>query len=306
MRYIFYVNPTAGKGDMQSKIITTIKNHFANLKADWRIHITKARGDAEVSARKEAQKGDQVRMFACGGEGTMFEVLNGIVGFDNVELGVIPCGSANDFLKFFDSRSPFLDIEDQLDGNAIALDLIKAGNRYCLNGCSVGMDAMVASGMSAFKRWPLVSGSLAYKLAILKVFFGRLGISADISIDDAPPQKTDCLFAVVANAPYYGGGYKGAPDAVPFDEKLDFTLVDIISRLKILKFLPMYEKGTHKSLDCCTLKRCNSMEFKSEKSIPVNLDGEIVETDKMRFEIVKKAVNFVVPKTLCEKLLINV
>ncbi len=306
MRYVFYINPVAGKGNAQEDIIKSINDYFADKTDEFKIHITTAIGDAQSSARCEAETGDNIRMFACGGEGTVFEVLNGIAGYSNVELGVIPCGSANDFLKFFESRDNFLNIAEQIDGEAIKMDLIKAGDIYCLNGCSVGMDAVVARDMSIFKNWPLVSGSLAYNLAIVKTFLGKLGITADISVDGEEPQRKTCLFAVIANAPYYGGGYKGAPDAVPYDNKLDFTLVDKISKLKILKFLGIYKKGEHRKLDCCTLKNCTSMEFTSDKPIPVNLDGEIIETDHMKFELVKGAVKFVLPKGVTNKLLTNV
>ncbi len=306
MRYVFYVNPVAGKGNTQDEIIRSIKQYFSDKAYDFKIHITESIGDAKRSAKKEAETGDDIRMFACGGEGTVFEVLNGIVGYKNVELGVIPCGSANDFLKFFESRDNFLNIAEQIDGETVEMDLIKAGDKYCLNGCSVGMDAVVARDMSIFKKWPLVSGSFAYTLAIVKTFLGKLGITADISVDGGAPERKNCLFAVVANAPYYGGGYKGAPEAVPFDNKLDFTLVDKISKLKILKFLGLYKKGEHKKLDCCTLKNCTSMEFTAEKPIPVNLDGEIIESTNMKFELVKGAVKFVLPKGIANKLLIKV
>lgn len=306
MRNVFYINSIAGKGDVQANIIADIKNYFSDKAENFRIHITKAIGDAKADARREAETGDDIRMFACGGEGTVFEVLNGIVGYSNVELGVIPCGSANDFLKFFGSRDSFLNISEQIDGETVDMDLIKAGDNYCLNGCSVGMDAVVARDMSLFKKWPLVSGSLAYNLAIVKTFLGKLGITANISVDGEKPQKKNCLFAVIANAPYYGGGYKGAPDAVPYDNKLNFTLIDNISKFKILKFLGIYKKGEHKSLDCCTLKNCHSMEFTSEEPIPVNLDGEIIETKSMKFELVKNAVKFVIPSGIKSKLLTKI
>lgn len=306
MRYIFYINPTAGKGSAQDDIINSIEAFFADKTDEVKIHITTYKGDAQEDAAREACTGDDIRMFACGGEGTVFEVLNGIAGYQNVELGVIPCGSANDFLKFFKTRDEFLNIAEQIDGETISMDLIKAGDQYCLNGCSVGMDAVVASRMSEFKKWPFVSGSFAYTLAIAKTFLGKLGITADISVDGSEFERKECLFAVVANAPYYGGGYKGAPYAVPFDHKLDFTLVDKISKLKILKFLGIYKSGKHRKLDCCTLKNCTSMEFKSESPIPVNLDGEIVLTKAMKFEMVKDAVKFVVPKSVAGKLLIKV
>ena len=268
--------------------------------------MTRFAGDAEQTARNEAQKGDPVRMFACGGEGTCYEVINGVKGFDNVEVGVIPCGSTNDFLKFFDSREPFYDIAAQIGGSGHKMDLIKAGDRFCINGCSVGMDAMVARDMHLFKGLPLVGGGLAYKLAILKNFLGKIGATLDLWVDNKPLGRKNCLFAVIANAPFYGGGYKGAPDAVPYDGKLNFTLVDVISRLKILKFLPIYEKGEQAKLDCCRMRECESMEFRTEKPVPVNLDGEIVETDNMRFEIVKSALSFVVPRGITMKILTKV
>ena len=306
MRYIFYVNPVAGKGNTQESIIASINDYFANKTEEFRIHITNSANDAQADAKREAETGDNIRMFACGGEGTVFEVLNGIAGHKNVELGVIPCGSANDFLKFFESRDSFLNIAEQIDGESIAMDLIKAGDKYCLNGCSVGMDAVVGRDMSIFKKWPLVSGSLAYNLAIVKTFLGKLGITADISVDGEAPQRKTCLFAVIANAPYYGGGYKGAPNAVPYDNKLDFTLVDKISKFKILKFLGIYKRGEHKKLDYCTLRHCTSMEFNAEKPIPVNLDGEIIETKHMKFELVKSAVKFVLPRSIANNLLTKV
>lgn len=306
MKYLFFVNPMAGKGKTQETVIENIKNFFADKRNEYKIHLTRFKGDAEAVAREEAQKGEHITMFACGGEGTCYEVLNGIVGFDNVSLGVIPCGSANDFLKFFKARDAFADIRSQIEGETMPMDLIKAGDRYCLNGCSVGMDAMVANDMSIYKRLPLVNGSLAYKLAIVKVFFSKLGVSVKLSLDDEPPIDLRCLFAVIANGPVYGGGYTSAPDAVPFDGKLDFTLVDVVSRIKILKFLKDYEKGTHAKYPFCHLKNCKSMEFTSDTPIPVNLDGEIVHSKNMRFELVKSAVKFIIPKGVNTKLLTKV
>ncbi len=296
MRYLFFINPTAGKGKLQQSVIDGIKKYFLQKEEEYKIHITRFKGDAEATAKKEAQTGDEITMFACGGEGTEYEVLNGIIGYDNVTLGVIPCGSANDFLKCFNKKELFLDIGKQLTGSIEYMDVIKAGDRYCLNGCSVGMDAMVGRDMSIFKNWPLVSGSMAYNLSLVKTFFNKLGVKIKISIDDCEPQERNCLFAVVANGPCYGGGFFAAPKAIPNDNKLDFTMVDTISHFKILKFLPLYKSGNHSHLECCHLSNCNSMEFTSETPIPINLDGEIVVSKTMRFEIIKKAVRFVLPK----------
>ncbi len=296
MRYVFLINPAAGKGELQPEIEAAVRKYFADNGGDYTVYVTKSGDDMIQHAVNEAKKGDMVRIFACGGEGTVFDVLNGIIDCKNAELGVIPCGSANDFLKFFDDKAKFCNIGAQINGESVPMDLIKAGEYYCLNGCSVGMDAMVANDMNIFKSWPLVNGKTAYKLAIVKTFLKKLGVKIKVSIDGETPVRHNCLFAVVANAPYYGGGYKSAPDAVPYDGKLDFTVVDVISKLKVPKFLSLYEKGKHAELDYCHLRRCKRMEFTSAQPVPVNLDGEIIQSTGMSFEIVKGAVNFIVPE----------
>lgn len=302
MKYLFIINPTAGKGDKQQGIIDSVNRYFKDKNEDYEIYTTSAAGDAKSKAASAAQSGEELTVFACGGEGTVFEVLNGIVGFDNVKLGVIPCGSANDFLKFFESSEPFSDIAEQIGGTAVLTDIIKANEYYCINGCSVGMDAVVARDMIIFKDWRGVSGSMAYKLAVIKTFFGKIGVNINLSVDGSAAENENCLFAVIANAPYYGGGYKSAPDANPFDGVLNFTKVKTISKLNVPKFLSLYEKGLHSSLDYAELRNCNSMEFTSEKPVPVNLDGEIIESNHMKFSIIKGGVNFVLPRSVFENI----
>ena len=228
MRYVFIINPVAGKGKGPEAIIPKIKECFGG-KENYTVHVTRYKGEAREIAETQAKTGDNIRIFACGGEGTFFEVLNGIVGYDNVEIGVIPCGSANDFLKCFAEKDAFLNIKEMSRGVAVELDLIKADDLYCINQCSVGMDAIVADRMQKFKTLPLVSGKMAYNLAIIKLFLGKIGLDLKIKLDDKIEITKNCLFAVCANGKVYGGGYTSAPNALPFDGKLDFTIVDTIS-----------------------------------------------------------------------------
>lgn len=299
MKYLFFINPKAGKGKNQKSIIASIHEYFKNSGGEYEIIETRFKGDAEQTAKKYAETGERLRMFACGGEGTAYEVVNGIYGYDNAEIGVIPCGSANDFLKYFGNSEPFGDIAAQVEGEAVPIDLIDADGRICINGCSVGMDAMVARDMHIFKRWPLVGGALSYQLAIVKNFLKpKLGVSLELTLDGQKLGKQNCLFAVLANAPFYGGGYKGAPDAVPNDGELDFTKVETISHFKVLKFLGKYKRGDIDDIPFCEKRRGFSMSFKSQKPIPVNLDGEIEECISKTFSIIKNAVRFVIPSTL--------
>ena len=307
MRYAFIINPAAGKGKAVKALGIEIAEYCSLHKKEYSVQITTAPGDAKRFANEHAKKGDEVTIFLAGGEGTVFEALNGVMGYDNVTLAVIPIGSANDFLKFFPKhkKSAFRNIEDQMAGRPIKMDVIKAGEYYCLNGCSAGMDAIVAKYMSDFRRLPLVSGSMAYNLAIVKCFLGKIGCRLSLSADGKDMGNKDCLFAVVANGPAYGGGYLAAPDAVPFDGVLNFTIVEKINKFKILKFIGRYKKGQVDGLTFVHREKCESFSVRSENPVPVNLDGEIFETKEMDFHIVKSAVKFLIPDSVSRNLLIN-
>lgn len=303
MRYVFIINPVAGKMNAEENLKNALSDYFSGREDTYSVFITAAKGDAYNIAKSEAEKGDEVRIFACGGDGTVFEVLNGLVGYDNASLGVVPVGSANDFLKYFDEadKSAFLSIEQQIKGESVPCDLIKVEDKYSLNICSVGMDAIVADGMSAFKKWPLVSGPMAYKLSLAKVFLGKIGMNFKLTIDGEEIPARDYLFALCANGPCYGGGWRSAPDANPFDNVLNFVTVEKISKLKILAFLGDYKNGKVAKYPFSRTGMCSEMIIESDKPFPVNLDGEIMRFKRAVFSLVKDGVKFVVPKALLSK-----
>ena len=295
MRDIFIINPAAGKEDCTVALTAQIREVYGD---DAKILITTGEGDALLKARREAETGDEVRIFACGGDGTSFEVLNGIVGYENAAIGVIPIGSANDFIKYFgfDSKPRFLDLKKQKNGTLLPIDLIKAGDKYCMNQCCAGLDAQVADFMRGFKRLPFISGPMAYNLAVVKAFLGKIGINMKVTADGKIFKDGSVLFAVCANAPVYGGGYISAPKAVLNDGLLDCVTIDTVKRIRVPSLLPKYKGGKHEELDVCTMGRCKSFEFECDREIPVSLDGEIIHTDKFKCEIIEKGINFVLPE----------
>ena len=159
-----------------------------------------------------------------------------------------------------------------------------------------GLDALVAQRMQRYKRLPLVSGSMAYNIALVKTFLGKLGINMKVTADGKPFSEGSLLFAICANAPVYGGGYISAPNARIADGLLDCVTIETVSKLKFLKLLPIYKGGRHEGIDVCNMGKCKSFEFRADRVIPVSLDGEIIHTDNFACEIVEKAINFVVPK----------
>ena len=299
MKPIFIINPNAGKGSLRK----SITRKLGNLGIEY--YLTENANHATEIAAKYAESEGEVVIFSCGGEGTNYEVVNGIAGCDNVTLGIVPLGTGNDFIKYFGERTPFLDIEDQLSGEAVYLDLIKVESEgktyYGINSCSAGMDAMVCENTVKFKKLPLITGSMAYLFGIVQTLFCSFSKKMDFVIDSSPMNDIPSLFAVCANAPFYGGGYKCAPDSNPSDGKLNYSIISTRSKLKIVSILGKYRKGTHTSLPFCHYGECSKMEYRSSEKIPFNIDGEVFHFKDVKCEVVKHALKLMLPKSICEK-----
>ncbi|MBQ6569579.1 MAG: diacylglycerol kinase family lipid kinase [Clostridia bacterium] len=298
MRYVFIINPKAGKKNPYKKVFPRLKKICEENGLNYSCHLTKGTGHATELARMEAEKGDSVRIFACGGDGTLTETANGIIGFDNAELGAIPCGSGNDYIKSFEGVD-FSDYMSNILGTAKKVDAIKVNDKYALNICSLGVDAMVAYRMVMFKRWPLVSGHMAYTLALLVTVLGKISTKFDIEIDGQPTYSGKTTLALGASGKCYGGGYWGAKKAVVDDGLLDCVILKKIPKIKLAGLLAKYKVGEH--FDDPAFKKIliykhgKTMTLKCKKPTVLNFDGECVKTDRVDLELVPSALNFVVP-----------
>ena len=243
-----------------------------------------------------------IYLLVVGGDGTINEVLNGIIGCNNVNLGIIPCGSGNDFVKYFEDPAAFLDLGNLLHGEIVPLDVIRMGDRVAVNSCSVGMDAMVADHVRHFKKLP-ISASLAYKLSCVYTAFKKFRNDLEITIDGRKLGKIPCLFAACANAPFYGGGFRCAPTACPGDGKLEYSIIECRSKLQMIKILGRYRKGTHITLENCRYGNCSQMEISSSRPMVINMDGEIFHDTHAKFELVKGAVRLILPRSLVGRFL---
>jgi len=301
MRYVFIINPTAGKKNPQGWIQEKIEQELKPKGMDCRLYTTTQPGHATEIARQEAEKGDSVRIMACGGDGTVCEVSRGVMGYPNAVLGIFPCGSGNDYIKIFGKKELFCSLISQHEGKTVPVDMIRAGDEYAVNLCSLGVDAKVGESMTRFKNLPLVSGPAAYNMAVIKVLFGRMYDRLHITIDDAIHYEGDFFFALAGSGQFYGGGYHGAPEAIPDDGLLDFVLIKSTNKLKILDILPRYKRGDHRTDDFGGLvfkHRGKKMEVRSLSQEPaaVNLDGETSRRSEITFEVVPKAIHLLLPK----------
>jgi len=302
VRHIFYINPAAGRRSCMDKLASRIDAYFAAHGGSCAIVQTAAPRELVELSRAEALKGGEVRMYACGGDGTMFDLVNGVYGLPNVEVGEIPCGSANDFIRFFGTPEDFMDIEGQVLGASAPLDVIREGERYALNQCSMGMDAEVAARKDSYKNLPLVSGSMSYNLALLSAFIRNTHNKFRVRFDGGDEEAGDYLFVVAANAPYYGGGFMSAPAACPNDGLLECVTIDSVPRRRILALMGAYRRGEHVNFDFCRIRRVTQVEIWAEKQAPVNMDGEIFRTNHAVFSVAEQRIRFIVPGICARKM----
>lgn len=301
MRYVMIVNPAAGKQSAAETVLPAVRKFFVEQGLNPVCYLTREPREAIRLTEREAEKGDPVRIFAFGGDGTLGEVAQGAAGKDHVEIGIFPCGSGNDYIKIFGTMKDFLSPKKQLAGVSRPVDLIRSGLGISINLCSVGLDAMVALYMERIKRLPLVSGPAAYDLALLRVLFGRIGDNLRVRIDDSETFEGCFVFALAASGQYYGGGYRGAPQAVPDDGLLDFILIRKPQLYQIPRLIGLYKAGKHMEAkefkEILTFRRGKKMEIVAEKPVASNLDGEVALIKAARFQVLPGAVRFILPES---------
>ena len=298
MKYVFIVNPVAGK-KKAGEFIPEIEKICRAKGVDYEIYKTAGVGEAKKYTRRLGESGEVVRVYGCGGDGTLFEVINGAVGFDNLQVGALPLGSGNDFVRNFGKKKDFLDVLSQLDGESRKIDLIKCGEKYAVSQCSMGIDAEVCAKQASFKKLPLMSGEMAYTASLVYCFLTKSSNVFEISIDDGEFETYNVLFALCGNARYYGGGYKGIPLAVCDDGLLDFIIVrKDMPVIKFLKEMGNYKAGKHLEWDRTIFRRGKKMTVRSRKFSAVNVDGECEFVKERTFEIVPKGINFVFPSNI--------
>ena len=296
MKHIFIINPAAGKSDKTAEYTAKIEAACGGL--DYEIAVSEGPGDCTRIAREAAKTGEAVRLYACGGDGTLNEVVAGAAGYDNAAVTAYVGGSGNDFVKIFDDREAFRSLDRLLDAETATFDLIDVNGSPAINICCVGLDSRVGAGMAKFKRLPGVSGSLAYILSIAENLFR--GISEHYIVDvDGERIDGEMTFVCVANARYYGGGFYAVPDAQPDDGLLDVLLVKKIRLWQVPNALAKYKAGRYRELGAIARHiRTEAITIRCDHDSPVNLDGEIRMARNVQMKISDKKIRFFYPKGL--------
>ena len=308
MKTVFIINPKAGQGKKSYKIKHEIYKAVLYSGADAEIYTTLDVGDGERYARNYCRINGPARFIAVGGDGTLNEVLNGAMGFDGAEVGVIPFGTGNDFCRNFEDRESFKDILSQISGEGIPCDAIKYTTSiggvdktgYCVNMMNIGFDCNVADMTQDMKKKPFISGPFAYFISIFATLIKKKGADLTIQTDGETVHQGPLLLTSVANGSYCGGGIMSNPTASVQDGFININIIKNVSRFKFITLLPFYMKGTFLKLrnidKIVTSKKCKRVTITPHtKGFRVSNDGEITEMGALELEIVHNAFRFVVP-----------
>ena len=299
MKHVFIINPNAGKYDSRQRIYDMADALREKHGLDVQCILTKKQGHATELARRLCDSGEELRFYACGGDGTVNEVANGVIGYDNAAMTVIPVGTGNDFLKNFGGAAAlFEDAENLWDGPQFPMDAIDVNGRIALTIACSGIDARVAADVHKYSESPLLDGKTSY-IASLAVNFLFKGIASHwtVTLDDEVIED-DFSLVSVCNGRYYGGGFMPVAEARMDDGVLNTLVVKKVSRVTFAKFVGPYSKGGYSKFP--EYAHCSTpqvIRIHSEKpDIVTCLDGECMTNSDVTIRLSEKKLNFFGPE----------
>ena len=301
MKHLFIINPAAGSRNRTDEYSQVIHKICRARKLDYEIRVSTAPGEATRIAREAACTGGELRLYACGGDGTLNEVAAGAAGYDNAAVTVFSGGSGNDFVKIFDEPKAFFDLHRLMDAEEATFDLIRCNGDLALNICSVGLDARIGTDVSRYKRLPLLQGFRAY--AVSTVVNVVKGIAEPYTVEvDGEQLEGEMTFVCVCNGRFYGGGFNPIPEADPSDGKLDVLVVKKVSRLQVPGLIGKYKNGRYRELhQVARYIKTDSIKITCRKPTPINLDGELRTAQTIEMSVAKEKIRFFYPKGLSWK-----
>lgn len=296
MKHLFIVNPTAGGQDKTAAITAEVERVFAGRSEDFEVYTTKAPLDACKKIEYEAEMYEDLRVYACGGDGTLNECVSASVGRKNVSVTCYPTGTGNDFIKTFgEEKKLFHDLDALVNGEVHQIDVIECNDRYSINICSVGIDARIGTDVHKYSALPLIGGATGYVTSTVVNFFK--GIRDDLRvICDGKLYYGDMSLICCCNGTHYGGGFNPVPEARIDDGEMTCLLVKGISRLAFVKLVSAYAKGQYLRLpEYITPLHTTALEIESEKELTFQLDGEILTAKKVKLRLLPGMLNFIAP-----------
>lgn len=301
IKHIFILNPAAGKGEKQLGLGDQIKRACMERGVDFLLHQTAGRGEATTFVDEMCQQNPdcQLRFYACGGDGTLSETVNGAYGHPNALVGVIPVGTGNDFVRNFEGNQAFLDIGAQLDGSEQVLDLIRYNQNFCVNMINIGFDCEVVKQTAKIKRSRLIPAGMGYIAGLVITLVRKPGVKASVYLEDGEAQQRRMLLTAVANGAWCGGGFHSNPLSLQDDGILDVLMIKNVSRVRFLSLVKSYKQGSYihdpRARRVIDYAKCSKVRYTFEKMQSICVDGEVIDVQELEISAVKGALHFILP-----------
>jgi diacylglycerol kinase (ATP) len=276
---IVILNPTANRGNMKQYrelLRSRLDDHQQGEYVE-----TSRQGEAQERAMLAAKEDRPV--IIVGGDGSVHEVVNGILGAGRrVPLGIVAAGSGNDYawntLKL--PHDPAAAIERAFSGQLVESDAGVVNGKYFANSFSVGLDADIAVAAGRMKKVPFMSGSRLYYGSTLKqLLFGYhrcpwLKLTLDGNEEAIDAEYKRYVLMAVTIGPTYGAGFRINPTADYKDGFFDVCTISYTPLLRALKLLPVVQKGEHDGLPEVTFFRAKAVHIESRETVNIQMDGE--------------------------------
>ena len=277
----FIINPCAGGGHRRKKsklAVKIIETKLKNTGVDFAFHFTEYPKHAVSIAKDLIEKG-ATDIIVVGGDGTLHEVLNGFSDFDRVNLGIIPCGTGNDFANAIGvPEDPEKALDIVLTHKPQYTDFMQMPTVRGLNIIGMGIDVDVLRLYEKVRK----KTRLSYTLCLIKTLFNFKYSEFDVETENAK-ESYRSMIAAVANGYRYGGGIAICPVASPTDNKLDFVAVKEMKKIKMIGAFLKLKKGKILTVPETVHFNAKNVKITPKGSYTVNVDGQLY--DDIPFEI---------------------
>jgi len=290
------LNPSSG-GGAGGKLVDRLRTRLEARGHAFDLRLTEGPGHATELARESA---DRSLVLAVGGDGTLHEIVNGILGTGSgPALAVLPVGTGNDFHRMVGTDRSIDAALDLIDhGREARFEVGRArwegGERHFINVLGVGVDAEVLRQRNTFRRLP---GLAQYTAALLAAVLKYRPVQLEVELDSGLRFTDRVMLAAVSVGPSAGGGFLLSPDARPDDGQLDLLFVEALNLVQVARYLPRVVRGTHRDLPVVRMHRLERVRLAADEPFFFELDGEL-STDPVRsleVEVVPDRLRVLVP-----------
>jgi len=313
IKHLFIINPKSfWKKSKQNQVVVRIHEFFREKEnTEYEIFVSRFPRDAVGYIpffAKNLPESTTLRVYAVGGDGILFDCLNGIVGLENIELAAIPYGFTNNFIQGFNKneRLLFKMLSRQYDAPSVPMDIMRCGKIYALNYCVTGIEAETIHNAEEMRRQMAKGHSLSQwlgrRLYTQFYFAGALAAFNDkrllqqhyeVEVDGERSADVYQGFAIF-NSPYYGGNMHPINNAMPNDGILDMLLIRNLGLFSTGTAFPLYTRGYYKLFPRhFAMKQGKKISIRSDEVLRISMDGEIFYEPEIDVEIMPAAIKFV-------------